>query len=151
MEEKEPELPGYEFEQEGDRDGIEYKIFGQYDKFIGILAHYNTPYHFKLRPEKFTDKLFKVIGAEYEFQTGDKKFDRRFFILGRDDIYRTALKNSEVRKRISDLPPFIEFFVGPNCIFLKIKTVDQQEFIAVDADALVNKLISIGKALEDTA
>ncbi|MEZ5358398.1 MAG: hypothetical protein R3F48_06160 [Candidatus Zixiibacteriota bacterium] len=150
MEDEVINLPGYQFEKEGLRDGIEYKVFGQYDKFIGILARIDTRYHFLIRPERLTDKLFKAIGAEYEFQTGDKEFDRRLFIIGRENTnYQQALQFASVRDQILKLWPFREFFVGPNCIFLKLPVRNKHEFETIDSIACIDNLIKLGKTLRD--
>ncbi len=138
----------FDFEKEGQANGAGFKIFGDYDKFIGIMVKIDTPFHFYIRPERITDKLYKLLGAEYEFQTGDKPFDRKFFIKGRENnYYQSAVSCREVRKQISELPPFTEFFVGPNCVFWKKKIRSENEFRGIPTDDIVKILFEIGTIL----
>lgn len=149
MDENKRNQPKYDFETEGVLDGVAYKAFGVCDGYKAILVKFDTPFHFKLRPEKFTDKIFKIIGSAYEFQTGDSPFDNRFFIIGRDKIYRQALSSRSVRNRITALAPFIELFVGPDCIFVKHAITNCDDCERIDEKGTIRNLIKLGQTIKE--
>ncbi|MCK5127416.1 MAG: hypothetical protein KAR42_14265 [candidate division Zixibacteria bacterium] len=135
----------YDVENEGGLNGVNYKIYGNYDEFIGVLIRTSCACKFTIRHERFHDKLRKAIGAEYEFQTGNKKFDWKYFISGDSEAYKDIIIDTELQCMIEELEPFKALYVVENSIFLERITKNKDEFDGVDTKALVVKLIKMSK------
>lgn len=48
-------------------------------------------FDFQLKPERWWDKLFKLVGISGELQIGDRAFDRTWYVVSEDWLLRRAL------------------------------------------------------------
>jgi hypothetical protein len=59
---------------------------------------------FRIRREKYFDRVAKVLGIATEFQTGDRKFDAHAYVLCEDQrLLRALAVDKELRQAVSDL------------------------------------------------
>jgi hypothetical protein len=85
---------------------IVYKILRNKKKVTGIRFGIVVPNTlcFLIRKERYFDRVAKTLGIAAEFQTGDRDFDRRAYILSDDRTLLTALAvDKPLRQGISQL------------------------------------------------
>ena len=85
---------------------IVYKVLRNKKKVTGIWFGIVVPDKlcFLIREEKYFDRVAKALGIASEFQTGDRDFDRRAYILSDDQSLLTALAvDKSLRQGISQL------------------------------------------------
>ena len=60
-----------------------------------------SEYDFRLKPERWHDRLFKSFGIAAEYEVGDAEFDDRLYIVSDDRAFCVRLRlDSELRQKI---------------------------------------------------
>ncbi|KPK63428.1 hypothetical protein AMJ83_07115 [candidate division WOR_3 bacterium SM23_42] len=102
-------------------------------EYLRIRFTVESKYRIRITHEDFADRLGKLMHLQHEFQTGDKKFDRRFFIklVSQDD--RQLMLDAAVRDLISELEPFAIIEITQNGILWSqmLRSKKQLEFETV--------------------
>ncbi len=61
---------------------------------------------FKIRHEHWADKMFKKLRLDYEFQSGDAAFDKKYYIETKDPAHRKVFLEASLRDYVQRLEPF---------------------------------------------
>ena len=87
---------------------------------IGI--HYSSPGKFEISKEGRTDRFFKDLGLSSEVQTGDREFDREFYIISEQpDFASTVFALPESREAVREI-----FRLGFNSVKLEDESLVAQ-------------------------
>ncbi|MEE9553173.1 MAG: hypothetical protein V3W18_02655, partial [candidate division Zixibacteria bacterium] len=75
-------------------------------EYISILLITPCTFSAAIRHEIFMDRFKKKIGLEFEAQTGDESFDKKYFIISKPKEDISHLKSRQVQEKIINLEPF---------------------------------------------
>jgi hypothetical protein len=92
-----------EREHRGFRYGYRERFYKGRIIRIVVDAPVAVTWRFTLRREDGVDRLAKAVGLAVEMQTGDRDFDRAFFVDAHDPAVRRLLADGRLRDRLLDL------------------------------------------------
>lgn len=102
-------------------------------EYLRIRFMIESKYRIRITHEDVADRIGKFLHLQHEFQTGDKKFDRRFFVKLASQDDKQLMWNAAVRDLISELEPFAVIEITQNGILWSqmLQSKKQLEFETV--------------------
>jgi hypothetical protein len=109
-------------------------------EFISILMTAPCTFNAAIRHESFMDRFKKKLGLEYEAQTGNEKFDKKYFLITPPKEDLGSLKSIQVQQRIMDLEPFDGVYLGKGGISFSNMITDAKELEIQNIERTIEKL-----------
>lgn len=83
-----------------------YLEAGDNVEYLVVNVTVDTPLSLRVSPEGIDKKLHKLLGLVSEYQTGNKAFDKRYFLHTKTEADERAISDTPVQESIAALEPF---------------------------------------------
>jgi len=94
--------PAYETEI----DSVPVSMAFSGEDIFNVSLRYDLKWEIKVRHENMIDKISKKLRLDWEFQTGDADFDKKYYIECKDATHRPIFLDATFRSLVEKLEPF---------------------------------------------
>jgi hypothetical protein len=117
-------------------------------QFLTIRLFFETEHNVLIRREHLTDKIWKVVGLEREYETGNNDFDKSYFLDVKAKYSEALVRSVEFQNAITGLEPFTTVRIRPSGLgwSQEIRRKAQLEHITVGQYA--NRLLDLVRFLK---
>ena len=118
-------------------------------EYIRITFFANHDHDFCLVHEGIYDRIRKTLRMDWEFQTGNDEFDRRYFLDVTEPRSKQLLSERAFQTTIVAAEPFSVIQVTPNYVThsTEVKTDDELDIVRISSS--LSRCIDIKRALEN--
>jgi hypothetical protein len=112
-------------------------------EYLRIHVTVLNEHNIQVTHETFADRLGKFFHLEHEVETGNKEFDRHFFIKLRSDKDKNFLSNETIQALIYELEPFIILEIAPSGIHWS-QMINNKEQLGIEkVEGYVSRLLKL--------
>lgn len=117
-------------------------------EYISILLIAPCAFEAAIRHEHLMDRFKKKLGLEYEVQTGNEKFDKKYFLITQLEKDVSILKSNQVQQHIMDLEPFDGLHFSKGGINSTHVINDKKMLKVQNIETIVKKLIALANLVQ---
>lgn len=117
-------------------------------EYLSIQLSVTCAIEAAVRHEYFLDRLKKKLALDYEVQTGNRRFDRDYFLITRPKEDISLLKSTQVQEKIVDLEPFDGLLFGIGGINSTYEIAGKNPLNVGYVEQKIKKLIALGKLVQ---
>ena len=112
-------------------------------EYLRIHVTVLNEHNIQVTRESLAERLGKFFHLEHEIQTGNKNFDRRFFIKLRSEKDKKFMLDKNVQELIFNLEPFIVLEIAPSGILWSQMINDKGQLIFEKVDGYVATILKL--------
>jgi hypothetical protein len=116
-------------------------------EYLRVMAREKLTFKFSVRREGFFDRLSQKLLLAYEFQTGNKEFDRRYFLELHSKREKQLMRYSEVQEAIMALAPLSLLSAGPWGVIWSQMLEDESQLLFPTVSAYAEKVAALADLL----
>ncbi|UCE66257.1 MAG: hypothetical protein JSU85_15665 [Candidatus Zixiibacteriota bacterium] len=117
-------------------------------EFLSILLIAPCAFKAAIRHEHLMDRIKKKLGLEYEAQTGNEKFDEKYFLITalKEDV--SILKSDQVQQHIMDLEPFDGLHFSKGGINFTHSIFDKNMLKVQNVEVIAKRLVTLANLVQ---
>ena len=113
-------------------------------EFLMLSVYRPLEARLTLRHEGIFDRLKKSIKFEWEYQTGNKEFDRKYYIVdARTDRDKALASNAEFQEQVRKLEPLTSIALMSSGVHLSVAIEDESVLSFESVDDYLGRLIRL--------